>query len=854
MNPTAKHLLLLLATQFCAAAVLGATFTVTNTNSSGSGSLAQAIIDSNAAAPGPNVINFNIAGAAVKTITGTLPFVTRAVTINGYSQPGSSANTSATSDNAILLIQLSNCALTLQGGGSTVKGLVINGGSFGITISSPSNSSAAEPGHTIVGNFIGTDPTGTVAMPCSSAAIYDFGSRTSGNQIGGTTAADRNLISGNTNYGLYVRRATIQGNFIGTNAAGTSALPNGTGVFVWGGCVIGGTTPGSANVVSGNNQLGVFLGAPPAPPLAPSRTDGDTVQGNFIGTAIDGVTPLPNKAWGILVGGITNSQSQAIVSNATIGGLNPGAGNIIANNGLAGVVVANAGVGNAVLSNSIYNNKGLGIDLGDSNGKSPNDTGDPDTGANNFQNFPVLTSASSSGGATTIIGRLNSTPSSTFRLQFFATPSANSGGNVEGQTLLGNLANVTTNSNGDATFTASFAASVPTGQFVTATATSATNDTSEFSDPVIVNAGNLQLSSISYSVNESSGTVTITVIRVAGTAGTVSIHYATSDGTATAGADYTQTSGDLTFADGETSKTVNVPILTDSTDEGNETFNFTLSAPGGGAGLGSPATAVITILGGPVSHLANISTRLPVQTGDNILIVGFIIQGNAQKKLVVRGMGPSLPVPGALSDPTLELHDSGALIAANDNWIDNPNAAEISSAGVAPTNSKDSALLNILPAGFYTAVLRGKNDGTGIGLVELYDLDADSTTKLVNLATRGFVLGGDNVMIAGLIITGSDPSQLVIRALGPSLGNLGVPTALADPLVELHNGNGAVIFTNNNWRETQEAAIRGTGLAPSNDSESAILISLVPGNYTAVVKGADGGAGNGLVEIYKLSP
>jgi len=167
---------------------------------------------------------------------------------------------------------------------------------------------------------------------------------------------------------------------------------------------------------------------------------------------------------------------------------------------------------------------------------------------------------------------------------------------------------------------------------------------------------------------------------------------------------------------------------------------------------------------------------------------------------------------------------------------------------------KESALLVTVAPGTYTAALRGVNNTTGIGLVEIYDLDAGSPAKVVNISTRGFVLTGENVMIGGFVIIGTDSSQLVIRAIGPSLGVFGVPSPLADPLLEIHNENGAAIRTNNNWKDNQETALQDAGLAPDNDLESAILLSVTPGSYTAVVKGADGGTGNALVEVYKVSP
>ena len=245
-----------------------------------------------------------------------------------------------------------------------------------------------------------------------------------------------------------------------------------------------------------------------------------------------------------------------------------------------------------------------------------------------------------------------------------------------------------------------------------------------------------------------------------------------------------------------------------------------------------------------------------VEAGDNILIAGFIIQGNGSKKIVIRGIGPSLSAFGIanpLQDPTIELFTGNTSLGTNDNWQQNSNAAQIVATGLAPTNPKESALLVTLAPGNYTAVLRGKNNGTGIGVVEAYDLETTGPSKLVNISTRGFVLTGDNVMIGGVIITGNGQALLVVRAIGPSLSAFGVPTPLTDPFLEVRNANGVLLKADNNWRDSQEAQIQNTGLAPGNDLESAILISVAPGNYTAIVKGADGGTGNGLVEVYKLS-
>jgi hypothetical protein len=264
------------------------------------------------------------------------------------------------------------------------------------------------------------------------------------------------------------------------------------------------------------------------------------------------------------------------------------------------------------------------------------------------------------------------------------------------------------------------------------------------------------------------------------------------------------------------------------------------------------------------------STRLKVGTGDNVLIGGIHITGTAPKKVMIRGIGPSIsangsPLAGRLSDPTLELHDSsGATIATNDNWKVNDQThqsqeAEIKATTIAPSNNLESALIATLAPGPYTAILRGKADGTGIGVIEAYDLDQGANSKLANISTRGFIETGDNVMISGLILGGGeDGSSLLIRGLGQSLTQFGINNVLPNPIVELHNADGALVISNDNWKtndqtqESQEADVNGTTLSPSNNFESAVVATLAPGNYTAVLRGKGGGTGVGLLEIYHL--
>ncbi len=252
--------------------------------------------------------------------------------------------------------------------------------------------------------------------------------------------------------------------------------------------------------------------------------------------------------------------------------------------------------------------------------------------------------------------------------------------------------------------------------------------------------------------------------------------------------------------------------------------------------------------------LGNISTRLPVGTGENVLIAGFQITGSGTKQVVVRALGPTLTQFGlsnAMEDTVLELHNaSGAEIATNDDWQDDPNSQSIPSV-LRPSNEFESAILANLSPGAYTAVLRGYEDGTGLALVEVYDVSA-GTTQLANISSRGLVQAGNDVMIAGIVVQRHD-KRVVIRALGPSLTAFGITNALPDPTLDLFDGNGALITSNDDWQATQPTTIAGTGLAPSSDLESAIAINLAPGSYTAVVRGFDGAAGNALIEVYGVN-
>jgi hypothetical protein len=471
------------------------------------------------------------------------------------------------------------------GGTAPGAGNLVSGNRGGLVLAGTS--------FTVVGNRVGTNAAGTAAIP-NGAGIAAGGADTT---IGGTTAAARNLISGNgTGIALQGSGIVVEGNRIGTNAAGTTAIANDVGVDIGTCCNstndnrIGGSAAGAGNVISGN-RIGLRI----APGSGnPSQTGSDNViQGNRIGTRADGTTALPNTEGAVLI----QPQTGASALGNRVGGLVPGAGNIIAFNGGPGVEIGGdaATAQTSVRANSIHDNDGLGIDLepGGLRGVTPNDDDDPDTGPNGLQNFPGISSATSGAGGTTVAGTLESTPSQSFVLDFYASDAKDPTGSGEGAVYLGD-ASVTTDGGGGALFGMTFPS--VKGNFVTATATSGAGDTSEFSVAHrIVGPGGFRLSSPAYSVGESGRQATVTVKRVGGSEGAVTVRFATSNGSAKAPSDYHAITRTLRFVDGQAVRTVDVPIVNDARREPAESFTVRLSNPGGGAALGTPVTAKVTI-------------------------------------------------------------------------------------------------------------------------------------------------------------------------------------------------------------------------------------------------------------------
>jgi hypothetical protein len=273
------------------------------------------------------------------------------------------------------------------------------------------------------------------------------------------------------------------------------------------------------------------------------------------------------------------------------------------------------------------------------------------------------------------------------------------------------------------------------------------------------------------------------------------------------------------------------------------------------------------------STLGNISTRAFVQTGDNVMIGGFIVQGTEAKRVILRAIGPELSrfgLPDVLVDPTLELYDGkGTLMASNDNWqhtiiggiITSDQVDDIRNSGHAPRHPRESAIIADLPADNYTAIVRGVTNTIGVALVEVYDLSPETSSILGNISTRSYVQTDDHVMIGGFIVQGTQPKRVILRAIGPELSQYGVPNALPDPVLELHDSTQALIASNDDWQHTiiggiitsdQVRDIRSSGYAPRDPRESAIIADLPPGNYTGIVRGKNIVTGVALVEVYDL--
>ena len=823
----------------CGLWVKADTFVVTTSNDNGPGSLRQAITDANAHPniPGAprDVIAFSIPAAGVQTIAPftPLPTITDPVIIDGYTQPGSTPNTNGVSQglNTNLNIELDginiplvpySVGLAISSGQTTIRGLIINRFHTGILFKGGS-------GNVVAGNYIGTDPLGTFAPKVDypedqqtfGVILEDCGTT----RIGGRDPASRNLLSGNwggdvlmTGFGTTAN--VVEGNIMGLKASGTFALVgnnyygSSTNVFLENGAsanLIGGTVPEARNVMGGfalyGNHAGIsFSGAGGAP------VSGNLVKGNFLGLDVTGTARTDSDSipggFGIVLRGTHN----------VIGGPEPGARNVISGNRAGGILIDYDGNTNNVAAHNLIQGNFIGTDV---------------SGLRAVANghFGIQIRGNSSNN---IIGGVE--PNAGNRIAYHplhgiefeqdvpvnGTGNAILGNSIYANDQLGidlNNDGVTPNDVGDAD----------------------------------LGTNNLQ----NYPVLESADFV-LDKVRIRGSLNTAPSNSYRIEFFGDTAADSSGFGEARTFLGTITLRTG---------PDGLATFDATLGYPAGTRVVTATATdpdgntsefsRTIAVTGSPAAQLFNISSRARVAEGDKVLIAGVIVGGPEEKKVIFRAIGPSLVgsgLVGALSNPTLVLYDqSGAVVASNDNWKDQ-HESEIQATGLAPENDLESAIIATLnPGQPYTAVVQSNGNSTGIALVEAYALDPSSYSQLLNISTRALVGQNDDVLIGGLIAGGGNGgTRMLVRAGGPSLKNSDIVEALADPVLELHDENGDLVALNDDWKQTQMAEIITTGLAPTDDAESAILTVLPPGKATAIVRGKNGSVGVGLVELYDV--
>ncbi|MGH9941600.1 MAG: SBBP repeat-containing protein, partial [Pyrinomonadaceae bacterium] len=725
---------------------------VTNTNDSGPGSLRQAILDANEQ-PGTQTITFDIRSPGVQTITPTttLPTITQPVVIDGYTQPGASPNTQANGSNAVLLIEInassSGVGLTINGGGSTIRGLVINraGSGDGIIINSG--------GNTVAGNFIGTGANGTTDLGNAVHGVTINNS--SSNTIGGATPAERNVISGNGGSGILLsgNSATgnvVSGNYIGTNAANTAGLPNsfdGVELSIASGNTIGGIGAGVGNILSFNGRNGITL---------------------FDGT--------------------TNNLIR---------------GNVISGNNSDGIEAPNGGVNNRIVLNSIHTNTQLGIDLS-GNGVTPNDTGDADAGPNNLQNFPVLTAATISGSTTTVTGTINSTASTALDIQFFSNPACDSSGNGEGQTFLGSTV-VTTDASGNTPINATLGA-VAAGQVVTATATDANGNTSEFSACVTVSSGGANLT-VTNTNDSGAGSLRQAIIDSNNTAGIQTISFNIPG------------SGVQTITPLSPLPTITDPIVVDGYTQPGASAN-TLA-------VGNNAVLLVELSGASAgaAGVSGLSITAGNSTVRGLIINRFVVNGiqldtNGGNRIEGNFIGTEVTGTAPAANGA-----HGVQVVSNGNTIGGATPAArnvLSGNGQRGLFIGGNAANNVVQGNFIGTNVTGtgavKNNFVGLTIA------APATNNLV----------GGNTPAARNVISGNDIAGVSLESIGtvsgPASGNLVQGNFIgvaADGVTGLGNtapGTGVIIIrraSNNSIDGNVIANNAGAGVFVGNDTEPA---------------------------------
>jgi hypothetical protein len=789
----------------------GATFVVTNVSDSGPGSLRQAIMDANADRTGPaQLITFNIPGPGVQTIAvqSALPALSFGTTIDGYTQPGAKPNSPAIGTNAVLLIEINGSSLpagqtgitlgTAYGDGQVIRGLVINGFTTNVAVTNFGP-------HKIVGCYLGTNAAGSATVPPPSGTSVDFKFNPDnfgfGATVGGPAPADRNVVGFEISFGSGgfppSGSGVIQGNYVGISADGRSFINPKSRITVADLPIqVGGSADGAGNVIAGHVLL--------------AGTDGALVQRNLIGTDATGMVACPgggglDLSWKSYFHIAVPARSTTVFRNVIVSAdparsavvsIGGGTTNTFQQNFIGVAADGKTPLGDRPQGIAFLSSPVVGVGAGTNNTIGGTKIGDGNVIAFAAPN-PAGGSQPTAGGVTSVDGR-----------NFIE------GNSITGSGGLGidlGAPGVTPNDAGD--------------------------------------QDGIQNHPVLTAVTFANGTVRVkgTLASVANT--TFRIEIFGNDAGNPSG--YAQGRYYLGFTD----------VTTDA--NGNGTFDVTLPVPASVRAVSATATGpsgTSEFVEKP-ARLKNISTRARIEgTGDHVAIAGFIVSGprlavgDVPHILVVRAIGPSLRgIQAPLPDPRLELHFEQAQSASNDNWADDSNASFIQGMGLAPTNKLESALVGYVGGGEYTVVVRDTAGRSGTGLVEIYDVDPSDGREVLNLSTRGFIGTGDDVMIAGTILEpDAGLTEIVARAIGPSLADSGIMDPLADPMLELHDSQGAVIASNDDWVDGDAATLTALGLAPNDEMESAIFVRLPAGAYTATIRGKDGGTGVGLVELYNL--
>ena len=836
---------------FCAAlaSVDAATITVTTAGDSGPGSLRQALAD----ATDGDTIQFDPAlnGQTIALTSGEL-VIDKNITISGpgpqmldVSGPFQGFRVFHVLPNHIVMIE----GLTISGGFPDTGfggGIYNDDATLTIVDSTVSNNSTNSTGAGIYNSrmltIVNSTVSGNSALFSHGGGIANFGTMTFTN----STVSDNQTNSaggGISNFGmLTISNSTVSGN--------SARFSHGGPPTDGGGIVNGGTLEIINSTISGNSA-GFFGGGVSNESGATLTITNSTVSGNSIGTDLMGAsaagggidnnamltitnsTVSGNQAIGKasgVAGGISNESGATLtITNSTVSGnfaRYDGGG--IVNNGMVEIA-------NSTLSGNLADRHGAGIYNDGATLTITNSTvsGNKSAGGIYKVNGGTLRIGStilnnsganifSDSGTVTSLGyNLSSDDGGGFLMA--------TGDQINTDPMLGPLQN-----NGGPTFT---------HELLTGSPAIDAGDPNFTPPPFTDQRGYARVFN---------GRIDIGSLEVqpAPTPSPTPTTTATATATATGTATPTPTATATATSTATATPTATGSATASATGTPTPTSTATPTPTPSPTGIPSPTPA----------QALNISTRLRVETGDRVMIGGFIITGNTPKNVALRGIGPSLINSGlsdVLADPTLELRSgSGALLFQNDNWQDDSTqASQLIALGLAPQNPNESGIVAVLQPGTYTTIVAGKNNGTGVGLVEIYDTNQAANSQLANISTRGFVQTGDNVMIGGFILGGSSGSTSVAaRGIGPSLSQSGLSNVLADPTLELRDGNGAVLIYNDNWQDDPASAAQLTahGLAPQNSLESGIFATLPPGAFTAILAGKNGGTGIGLVEIYNV--